>query len=157
MKFFLFSLLIFLPLLLTAQADFETRYFKIDATSLPDVEELPSFTLKSAPTLFDKKLPTFDITTNNYWQPVTMEEVVSQKEFSATNQIENKNFEAPRFFERKEKKTFSVTTQYETEGSTRVRNEVYKPYGGLDYISRYNNFNPYRNRAVLEIRINGEN
>jgi len=160
-KFGYILFLILMPLWCSAQSDLNTRYFRIDATSLPEVEELPSFTLKKAPFVFDGKMPSSKITEENYWSPVSMEDAINQKEFSATTNGKIKDFKTPQFLERRDYKNFSITSQYTSDGKTRVNNEVYKPYGGLEYFSRYNNYNndhlnPYRNRMTLEIRMNGD-
>ncbi len=76
-------LLLIVPVIAFGQHDFETRHFKIDATSLTAIPEVSSFDLKfdtNAP--FQKKsLSDFlKVTSENYWQPVDMAQVLAQEE-----------------------------------------------------------------------------
>ncbi|MEL6810949.1 MAG: hypothetical protein AAFP76_06400 [Bacteroidota bacterium] len=74
MKHLVYILLLF-PALAFGQRDFETRYFTIDAESLPDTQELSSFDIDFGETRsFEKKhITDFNkVTVKNYWQPVDM-------------------------------------------------------------------------------------
>lgn len=70
-----FYILLFIPALGLAQFDFETRYFTVDAQSLPDIPELSSFDMDfGESTSFQKKhITDFNkVTSNNYWEAVDM-------------------------------------------------------------------------------------
>lgn len=79
MKIFLLFLIVILPLITYGQNDFESRYFTIDATSLPVIPQniSPSFSLNKAPVL-GKKVKAFKMTAENFWQPVNMAEAISE-------------------------------------------------------------------------------
>lgn len=123
-------ILFVVPTALVAQADFETRYFTITATSLTPIEELSVFDISfDVPKKFEKKkLSDFNkVTSNNYWQAVDMAEALSQSE---------KYQKAEMDLGKLQSKTFarSGTNQYGADASTSVQNFVYKEQRGLDLL-----------------------
>jgi hypothetical protein len=126
MKRFSF-LLLFLPAVLFAQYDFETRYFKIDDSSLPVVPEISSLEAKfNSPQKFEiKSLSDFNkVTANNYWEAVDMSMALSNKE----------NYQKAKFDTKALQQKFSAyggNAQYRSDGSTTVVNTVYKEQRGL--------------------------
>jgi len=79
----LYILALLIPFSLLGQYDFETRYITINATSLPETEELGALYYNFSDTGFRKKT-TFKellgITADNYWQAVDMMSALEQKE-----------------------------------------------------------------------------
>lgn len=120
----------------TAQSDFETRYFTINATSLPELDELTSFSLTKTNVIFNTKLPTFQVTTQNYYQPVNMEAVVYQSGFYNQEPVVIQ----PIQFKKEEKGnvSFQITqdNSYNSYNSYR-QNLNTRPFGGLDFYSPY--------------------
>mgnify|MGYP001548615756 CR=1 FL=1 len=127
-----------LPMLAIAQFDFETRYFTIDETSLPEApqfNELPdlrslstkevsgSFILDNIPT-FAGTLSSFKIDTSNYWEPVNMRDALNS----------SSNYMAPNYdVAALNAKTYGFTS-YAADGSTKVKNTVYTEVRGLDLL-----------------------
>lgn len=118
-------LLLLLPLLASAQYDFETRYFTIEATSLPEIEDLTTFSLETAPKFFGK-VPTFKMNLENYRQPVNMGVAV----------LESQNFvESSLALDLNSDYGFATKGQYISDGKTTVKNLVYKESRGLGLLS----------------------
>ena len=113
------------PALAVAQYDFDTRYFTMDATALPEIESLTTFSLATT-SKFSKKLPTFKMSRENYQQPVNMFEAV-------TSQQQYVNSELQIMLDAKE----YGSGGYQTDGTTTVTNLAYKEAtrGGLDFVS----------------------
>ena len=121
-------LLFLLPVVAVSQYDFETRYFTIDASSLPEVDDLVSISLFKTPTPLNYKVPDFKVNENNYRTPVDMMTAISEKE---------------RFFNRKQEYDVSaIQSQYAgiggtkvlSDGKTTVTNTVYKEARGLQLV-----------------------
>ena len=85
MKKLLF-ILSFLPLVAIGQYDFETRYLKIDADVLPEVSGLTELPFGNN-AVFSNKLPTLQITPENYWQSVDMAAAVAQTQNYSNRQL----------------------------------------------------------------------
>ena len=119
-KYVVFTLLL-LPLLSWSQYDFETRYFTIDETSLPEVNVLDTFTETNSNS-FLTKLPEFKMNNDNYQKEVNMGEVVYDSEKFVNSKYQVKAIDAKNF-------GFS-TSQYEADASSAVKNIVYKPASG---------------------------
>lgn len=153
----LFYICIFIPLLSFGQNDFETRYFTIDAASLPNIPSVPSildampevpkgsFTLGEAPSYRDARNAN-TINTDNYWQPVDIASAMA----SNTIPLNNNQFTTSRLQE----KQFGIsisgnggTTNFDfSDGETRVQNKVYQEQRSpflLDPSRSYNSRNPY--------------
>jgi hypothetical protein len=125
MKKWIFLLFLF-PLSTVAQYDFETRYFTINAESLPEVEDLLSFTLSPSP-LVKRNLNEFQMNAENYRKPVDM----------ATAMESRKNYEAQTFDVSSIRITaygFGDTAQYSADSSTKIKNIAYKEQRGLDFL-----------------------
>jgi hypothetical protein len=63
--------------------DFETRYFTINAESLPamEISDEYNFSIKKGPKTFaDLPLPSSKITAQNYWQSVDMMAVITNEQ-----------------------------------------------------------------------------
>ena len=137
-KRFLF-ILAFLPLIAVAQFDFDSRYFTIDETSLPEAPQFQesslnvigvenkvtgSFTLDNTPT-FAATMSSIKISSTNYWEPVDMMSVVS-----ATQNYIDTNFDvAP--LRAKAYGNYS----YSADGASKVKNAVYMEVRGLDLLA----------------------
>ncbi len=125
--FFIFALI---PGISIAQYDFDTRYFTIDAGSLPDVEELTSFDLQfETPSSFDiDALKNYDkVTANNYWQPVDMAKAVDEIERYQQNEFDLNRLQSKMFAR-------GGTAQYGTDAASAVKNTVYREQRGLDFL-----------------------
>jgi len=138
--FFLFTLL---PLLAVAQYDFDSRYFTINAASLPEApqfnqltqfsqipqlvklsdEKLSSFTLDNTPT-FAATLKSFKINASNYWQPVDMMGVVNTSKNYISTSLDVAPLKSDNF-------CFSV---YTADNASKVKNTVYTEVRGLDLL-----------------------
>ena len=137
MKKQLIFILIILPVLAQAQFDFDSRYFTINAASLPEAPKLnetvelkklseetsTSFTLDNTPT-FAATLNSFKINASNYWQPVDMMGALNTVE----NYVDTTLDVAPL---KSQNYGFSG---YAADGSTKVKNMVYKEVRGLDLL-----------------------
>lgn len=135
MKQFIYIVLL-VPIFMIGQNDFETRYFTINATSLPEAPEMiqilkeenpikGSYTLGASPS-YEKARSSFSINATNYWQPVDM---------AAALKSTYSDFTDPSVITQKvQEKQFGVTisgnggnTSFDFgDGKTRVRNSVYQ-------------------------------
>lgn len=120
------------------QYDFDTRYFTINATSLPEapsldktleltmVDETPdTFILDNTPT-FEATLKSLRINSSNYWEAVDMRTALG----SSTRYIDTNINITPI---KTEYNGFSVS-MYASDGSSRVKNTVYKEVRGLNLL-----------------------
>lgn len=137
MKKIICIVLLFIPLVASAQFDFDTRYFTINATSLPDVplidetfqitkspqEKTGTFTLANTPT-FSATRNAIKISSDNYWQPVNMMDAVS----ISTNYMDKTLSVAPIDSNR-----FGFSG-YTADASSKVKNTVYMEVRGLDVL-----------------------
>lgn len=142
-------LLLFLflcPLLSLGQNDFDSRYFTIAATTITELPTpaLSAFQKKVKTTIYKKSLfsdfTNQQVTAQNFWQPVDMVATTRNREPYTRVSLERLQSGFGK------KQGYS----YQTDGKTRVRNEVYldqqyyspiyNPYGPF---YRNNNFNPY--------------
>lgn len=121
------------------QNDFESRYYTINAESLPDVPQVPTllmelnknkkttkgtFTLGASPSYQETKNE-FTINSSNYWQPVDMTQALT----SNTVPYDNSQFTVNQL----QKKQFGFTisgnggeTTFDFgDGESRVQNSVY--------------------------------
>ena len=126
----IWCILLFFPLIAIGQYDFDTRYFTIDAESLPDVPEINSIKLerKSVNTPNIQKFSDFNrVTSTNYWEAVDMAAALQQKESYKRSDVSVKALN-------QKYSVFGGGTEYEKDGSTKVNNTVYKEQRGLDLI-----------------------
>jgi len=121
MKKYVVFILFLLPVLSWSQYDFETRYFTIDETSLPEVNVLETFT-EINNNSFLTKLPDFKMNNDNFQKEVNMGEVLYDSERYVNSNYEVKAIEAKGY-------GFN-TSQYEADASSAVKNIVYKPSSG---------------------------
>jgi hypothetical protein len=131
-------LLILMPSLLVAQYDFDTRYFTINAESLPEApqfsksfglsndakESAGTFTLDATPT-FSATLNSLKINSSNYWEPVDMMNAVSVTNNYVSTNLNVAPIKAGNF-------GFAV---YTSDNSSKVKNTVYAEVRGLDLLS----------------------
>lgn len=122
-------ILFLLPLSLMAQYDFETRYFTINASSLPEVETLSSFDVSfaSKKDFRVKSITEYNkVTVDNYRTNVDMVSAF-EKESSFTNSEYNAQFLNRKY-------TSQGVVQYERDASTKVENTVYQEQRGLFFM-----------------------
>lgn len=122
-------ILFLLPLSLMAQYDFETRYFTINATSLPELEKLSSFDVSfaSKKDFSVKSITEYNkVTVDNYRTNVDMVSAF-EKESSFTNSEYNAQFLNRKY-------TSQGVVQYERGASTKVENTVYQEQRGLFFM-----------------------
>lgn len=91
-------ILLFVPVLAIGQYDFENRFVKIDAISLPELDEISNIAFYKSSNIFTTKLRTFQMNASNYRQPVDMmtalegqQQYVDTK-FDATPEIKERTF-----------------------------------------------------------------
>ena len=128
----LLYIIAFLPFVGMAQFDFETRYFKMDGASVPEVPEISAFDVDFGPkrdfTL--RKFSDFNkITAENYWQPVDMMAALEgEQQLKRQN---NYNVEALQ----QQYNNRLGAKAYAPDGSTKVTNPVYKEQRGLNFVN----------------------
>ncbi|MFT5103189.1 MAG: hypothetical protein ACI86C_000841 [Candidatus Latescibacterota bacterium] len=138
MKMYSF-LLFFLPCVVFAQYDFDSRYFTMDASSLPEVGPVNDFTkavsftskfsLDAAPTIVNKNVPSFKLTTQNYRTTVDMATAVTQlTRFVNTGAKEVTPIQAKNY-------GFTGYSGYNADRSSGVKNTVYKEQKGLNLLA----------------------
>lgn len=137
MKKLPYLLFFIIPYFVTAQYDFDTRYFTINSESLAVApksdkkfettkkidEPQGTFTLELTPT-FSATLKSLKINSSNYWEPVDMMDVVS-----TSNTYINPSWEVDPF-----ESEFYGTSGYSADGATKVTNTVYSEVRGLDLL-----------------------
>ena len=126
MKRIVFILVLF-PLLALGQYDMETRYFTMDASSLPDTEELSSFDIDFGENRSFQKMHITDfnkVTSSNYWQAVDMMAALEAEQ----NLVTAPNIDLPKLNQKEFGITVSVNGSNSFNGTsrTRVRNTVYQ-------------------------------
>jgi hypothetical protein len=139
MKKVLFLFLMY-PAITMAQLDLESRFFTITYESLPIIESLTpdaSFSLDSAPSLFNTPIRTFKMNVQNYRESVDMMTAIANKDRFVTRDM---NVEALN----SKYSGLGGTTQYRVDGATTVVNTVYEESRGLDL------FSPYRTNYICE-------
>ena len=137
-------LLILLPLFSYGQFDFDTRYYTINATSLPEApqfELLPkfgnrislsnkaqgksgSYNLESTPT-FAATLNSFKMSSSNYWQPVDMMNAVNTSSNRVRTKWDIANLKPETY----------GNASYSADRASKVKNTVYIEVRGLDLLS----------------------
>jgi hypothetical protein len=115
-----------LPLALWSQTDFNTRYFTITAKSLPEVDALSSFDFNTTP-FVKRSLKEFQMNAENYRQSVDMASVVNDDYARAPQNVNIKAIESKYY-------NFGNSSGYVTDGTTRVKNTVYKEMRGLSFV-----------------------
>ncbi len=122
-------LLLFFPLLASAQYDFDTRYYTITSESLPEIEELTSapFSLEKGPSI-TKKLKTFQMNAENYRQPVDMATAVNENQKFVQRKVDIAPLQEQFFGLRGGNK------MYQADGATGVKNIAYKEVRGLNIL-----------------------
>ncbi|MBT0608962.1 hypothetical protein [Aequorivita echinoideorum] len=116
MKKWLFIALL-LPVFVSAQSDFETRFLRINATTLPEIEDLTTYSLIST-SKFSEKVPSFKMTRENYRKEVNMLEAMTNNQQYIASDIEIK-------LNPQEYGVFG-SGSYPADGSTAVPNVAYK-------------------------------
>jgi len=138
---YLVYLFIFIPIVAIGQFDFETRYFKIDAQSLPEMPEISTldFDFGATPNFEKKHISDYlKVTAKNYWQPVDMASVLS-KESEMTSLP---SFNVPTINQREFGFSFSVNGSNSFDGTTSygIKNTVYKEMRSVYFCSPSGNY-----------------
>jgi len=120
-------ILILLPLTCFSQLGFETRYFTINSESLPRVEDLSNFTFNKTP-FVKRSLNEFQMNANNYRKTVDMALVVNKENNYVSGNVNIASIQSEFY-------RFGTPTNYLSDGTTRVKNTVYKEMKGLDLLS----------------------
>ncbi len=156
---YLLLILFFLPLLSLGQNDFNTRYFTIEATTQTELPTpaLSSFQKKVQTSIYKKSMfsdfTNQQVTSQNYWQAVDMVATTENRQPNSRVSLERLQ------------SGFNNNSVYgyQTDGKTRVRNEVYRDqqyYSPIYNLNgsyyRNNNYSPYsfpteRRRAIITI------
>lgn len=121
----IFLLLLLFPMLVSAQFDLETFKGKMNVISLPVVEKATDSPLISDLGFvrkYSKKLPSFRLSKENYRQPVSMFEAMAASE----NYVESK---IKISLDPSELGIYGGNSNYSADGSTKVKNIVYKDAG----------------------------
>jgi hypothetical protein len=117
----LLLLLLFIPLIASAQLDFESNKYKLDFVKLPEIESLLTTPLP-LDTGFSKKisnkLPSFKMDKNNYREPVSMYDAMAASENYVKSDIKIS-------LDPKEYGVYG-NRSYNPDGSTKVKNIAYK-------------------------------
>ncbi|MEH6763243.1 MAG: hypothetical protein V7655_01990 [Aequorivita antarctica] len=122
----LLLLLLFFPLILSAQLDYESNKFKLDFVKLPEVESLMSISLPSNSSFsktIPKKLPSFKLSKENYREAVSMFDVMATNESYVKSNIKIS-------LDPKEYGVYGGNSSYTADGSTAVKNISYKESRG---------------------------
>jgi len=120
-------ILLFVSGIAQAQYDIDTRYFTINAESLPAMElsDEFNFSLKKGPKMFsDLALPTSKITAENYWQSVNMMDVIENEKTFVDTKSQALSLNGIRY-------GLNNTT---SAPGKELTNFVYKEANGLDLI-----------------------
>lgn len=140
-------ILIFLPTLAIGQFDFETRYFKMDAESLPEMPELSSFDYDfgDTPSFEKKHISDFTkITAKNYWQPVDMAMVLERE----SAKLDYSPINLPALDRKEFGFSFSVNGSNSFDGISRhgIKNIAYKEMRSIYFCSPSGNYPTRRNK-----------
>ncbi len=127
-------LVLLIPLLASAQYDLETRYFTINAESLPDIDRTTNFLDFAKPTegsfkldvipTFSETLRSISLNSQNYWEPVDMMAALN----STQTFLDKKLTVSPL------NTSVYGFSGYSSDGSTTVKNIVYKEASGLNFL-----------------------
>ncbi|WP_432411061.1 hypothetical protein [Rasiella sp. SM2506] len=155
----LLLLLFLFPVLSMGQSDFDSRYFTIEATTKTELPTpaLSAFQKKVHTSMYKQSLfsdfTNQQVTSQNYWQSVDMVATTENRQPNARVSLERlqSGFGNSRIY------------GYQTDGKTRVRNEVYRDqqyyspiYNTYGPYYRSNTYSPYnfpteRRRAIITI------
>ncbi len=125
-------ILFLFPLVVWSQYDFETRYFSINATALPDMPEEYSVNLsfESTPKFQKKSINDFfKVTVENYYEPVSMSEA-----YEETMQYRDNSSVSAEQLQSQYGTITGGTAQYGADGASKVKNTVYKEQRGLSFL-----------------------
>lgn len=130
-------LLLLLPSLGFAQYDFDSRYFTINATSLPEINPVNDFTkaasfaskfsLDEAPEIVNEDVTSFKLTAKNYRTTVDMATAVTQRTKFVNTDTKVTPIQAKTY-------GFTAFSGYSTDKSSGVKNTVYKEQKGLNLL-----------------------
>ncbi len=123
----LFFILCLLPLTAFAQLGLESRCYKVTMESLPKVEELSTFTFNKTP-FVKRSLNEFEMNASNYQRTVDMASTVAGDN---TYQRSNVNIDElqSKFY------NLSTPSSFQSDGTTRTKNTVYKEMRGLEFVN----------------------
>lgn len=123
----IFVFIIFLvPTAVFSQTDFNTRYFTITSESLPEIQDISTFKLYTAP-FVKRSIKDFQMNADNYRQTVDMTSVVNEDFVNSPQNVDLKTIQSQYF-------SFGNTPAYVSDGSTKVKNTVYKEMRGLTFL-----------------------
>ena len=121
-------LLLMLPMTALGQYDFENRFLRMEANALPAIESISSISLYSGgATNYSTRLKTFQMNAQNYRQPVDMMTAVEQQS-SFIKQEYDLSYLQQQFYG-------FESEGYQSDGATRVKNEVYQEMRGLNLVN----------------------
>lgn len=135
MKNVLFLLMLF-PLMASAQFDFETSKFKLDFVRLPEIESLMTTSLPSNSNFsnkYSKKLPSFKLSKENYREPVSMFEAVTESQNTLKSNITIS-------LDPREYGIFTNSKNLSVDSATKVQNAVYED-ASQPFLYSYPNYN----------------
>lgn len=119
-------LIILFPLTLIGQLDLDTRYFTITQQSLPEVEALSTFTFEKTP-FVKRSLNEFEMNAVNYRKAVDMASVVNEDANYEQKYVNVKAIQSEFY-------GFGAPNTYQSDGTTRTKNIVYKEMRGLEFV-----------------------
>ncbi|MDC7995399.1 hypothetical protein [Altibacter sp. HG106] len=135
----LLCILLLLPASMVAQYDFETKFFKIEATALPEIAEISTWKLRTERTSsFSTKLKTLRMNTQNYRLPVDMATAMEQQHGYVSPDFDTSKLEAAYG-------NLGTDKNYVSDGKTKVRNPVYTDMRNVSYRPAFTPFGYYRN------------
>ncbi|PQB04206.1 hypothetical protein [Aureitalea marina] len=125
---YLIVILFLLPLTGFGQYDFENRFLKLEANTLPAIESISSIGLyKGVASSYASRLKSFQMSAQNYRQPVDMMTAL-EGQSSFIKQDYDLSYLQQQFYG-------FETEGYQSDGATRVKNEVYQEMRGLNLVN----------------------
>jgi len=108
-----------------SQNDFSTRYFTINSNSLPQLEELTIYSFKAEASFKKIGLNDFQMNVDNYRANVDMVSAIQTEQAYVPANVNVKEIQSEFY-------GFGGSSNYLSDGKTRVTNSVYKEMRGLD-------------------------
>lgn len=126
----LFFILVLFPLLAFGQLDFESYKGKLNFVDLPAVQEVVTNPFLSAkPTKTNnslRKLPSFRLSKDNFREPVSVFDAMAASQQYVKSDLKIN-------IDPKEYTVYGGNSNYAPDGSTKVKNSVYKDASGFYY------------------------
>ncbi|MAT90341.1 MAG: hypothetical protein CMC35_06570 [Flavobacteriaceae bacterium] len=144
MRWLVFLVILF-PSLAGAQSDFESNFIRIEATALPEIEDLSSWKLRTKTTMsFSTKLKTLRMNTQNYRLPVDMAAAMEQQHGYVSPDFDMSKLDAAY-------RNVGADATYVSDGKTKVKNTVYTDMRNLSYRPAFTPFGYYSRNSVFSI------